>query len=158
MFTDQKYYDMFEELASKHKEIRHSSGAKKLFKTPEEIDEKNLPKGFMIILLPPHYDYVDLNSDNLIERVHGTFMIIKSVEKENFPLERTTISQARSIGRDFLSRMKKMRMDKIFNEFYIRDSRAEQMGPILENCFGMTFTFTIGDPAGIFFNAENWDE
>ncbi|HMT29424.1 MAG TPA: hypothetical protein PKD91_09115 [Bacteroidia bacterium] len=156
MFTDTQYYDLFEELAMKHVSIQHSSSRIRFFKTPDEVPDKDLANEFYMILLPPTYDYADLNSDNLIERIRGEFLILKPVERENYNEALNTRTEAREIARNILSRLQKLRKEKLFNEFTIGQSRGNPIGPILENCHGVSYEFIIGDSAGIFYNPQNW--
>ena len=156
MITDPQYYEIFETIARNHKKIAHSATKLRFFKNPDEVPDKELAPEFYLILLAPEYEYLDQNSDNLIERLKGTFLIIKPVDRENYTAELNTINDARIIARQILSRLKKLRSEKVFNEFTIGSSRGSTIGPILENCHGVAYTFTIGDGAGITYDPLNW--
>jgi hypothetical protein len=158
MFTDQQFYDLFEDIAKKNKAIAHSSGKKRFYKSPDEIPEKELPRAIHLVLLPPEYEYADRDSDNIIERFRGTFLLFKPTERENFAAELASISECRVVARQILAMLKKKRNDKIFHEFTIGNSKGEPIGPILENCHGVSYSFTIGDGAGIVFDPSNWIE
>jgi hypothetical protein len=158
MFTDQRYYELFEEIASQNKALAHSSTDRRFFKTPDEVPERNFPDAFHLILLPPQYEFLDHDSDNLIERFRGSFLIVRPVQRENYISQLDTVTQAREIARQILSRLKKYRLDGEFHEFTIGNAKGEPVGPIMENCHGVAFDFVIGDPAGIVFDPSKWFE
>ncbi len=157
MFTDQDFYNLFEEIAIKNKALAHTvDGNITFFKTPDEVPEKDLADRFYMALLQPEYEYVDRESDNLIERFRGAFIIFKPVHRESYSSELNATSECRNIARQIMAYLKVKRLAKAFNEFSIGNTKGTPIGPILENCFGVSYTFTIGDPAGIVHDPSNW--
>ncbi len=156
MITDEQFYEVFENIATNNKNIAHSSINKRFFKNPDDINEKDITKDFFMVMLPPRYHYQDDKSDNIFERFKSSFLILKPVERENYSQQLSVTTEARNIARQILARMKKMRIEFALKEFTIGDCQGDSVGPVLENCFGVTYEFSIGDSAGIIYEPSDW--
>jgi hypothetical protein len=153
----------FEKLAREHIEIRHSATEKHFYRFEvEELLTGMCTKIKYPALVLEGYDfnYQDSNSDNIIKRRNGAFMLLDHVpDPNNFNKIAEVTDKLEKIGDDILVKMrsdKASRLVPVLRGFSLNESdgillKVQQFGQ-----YGIRFSFTLGSPVNCKVDESRW--
>jgi hypothetical protein len=103
------------------------------------------------------------NLDNLLEAINGGFLIIDHLQNpDDFQGEIVLIDQMKQIGQQVISRMLRDHLkcepfaEKAIPGFDINSITFEVIGPVLDNDFGILYTFKLEDLLDLEYKEEMW--
>ena len=153
----------FEDMASRHVEIRHSDARKHFFRM--EIDE--VLGGFnrsdsefpMLILEGYGFSYTDNRSDNVLKNRTGAFILLGALsDATDYNAKHELWDYLESIGDDILARMRedKRNRNPVIRGFELDKVEATLILNEFSNCAGIRYTFTITAGAPVAVDPTRW--
>ncbi len=165
------FTEYMRDIAIKLKDIAHTAETKKFHRISsiaklEELLSSSSNAGYPALIVVDNREgrYLDRNSDNLLDSRYYSFYVIKNVANQDIAGREAAIKECETIIKKILG--------KFFNDM-ANDNRGIQpqtglrnlnrdsityytIGPIGDNCFGIQVTFTMLQPTGIKYNADDW--
>lgn len=159
-FSDvEDYIAYFEMLAKSHKDIQHTEENPRFtaFDIWQYEEGQKLSIKYPALLLA-HEDgnLVDKKSDNVIDNIDASFMVIDHVQYSNFQKEREVLARTKRICKDILVRMREDKADFVIKGFDMDQIEYAKIGPVFSQKFGYQFTFTIQAPINIKYDESIW--
>lgn len=151
----------FKELATNHKEIRHSETEKHFYRF--EVDEVltgiNKLKYPAFILEGYRFTYKDMKADNPVKKRQGAFILLEHVgDPGNHDKIHEVWDRLEEIGDDILSRINADKRDKTspVRDFDLESVEGSLLATELGNHYGIRFTFDIDCRYSREVNPEKW--
>jgi hypothetical protein len=143
------YIDYFRKIASEHKDINGFY----MMDINEILDGlRSTVKYPALILENLSGSYMASNLDNPLEVINGGFLIIDHLTNpDDFQGEMVLIDRMKEIGHQVIARMLHDKMkcellsEKAIPGFDINNVNFEVVGPVLDNDFGLLFSFKLVD-------------
>ena len=175
--THTEYTEFFRDIASRHKEIRHSAhdmhfarlilSNDPFLPTTAQLNDfldsvKNKLQGPAMLLSSYEAQYSDNRSDNVEKMIAGRLIIIDEVKPINdFDKEEEVLSRTERIGEECLGFAEKIFCEWPERGFFEWDAAASEKVAKLtsRNFFGTGFNFAIKYSAqqSVVFNADQFD-
>jgi hypothetical protein len=165
----------FEDIARKLKDIKHTDTEKHFFRSTSASYQTELGNSgsvakypALVVINRKDGRFADNSSDNLVVRKLFSFQILMPAQDNNPTTIAAVMTTTEKIVKKILSRMN--RDKKRDNELAIPDGITglrglergsisfQQTGPLLDNLYGLYVSFSIIEPSGIKYNAEDWSE
>jgi len=154
-----------EAIATNLKEIEHSNSHKafavastiSLFEgLSENINDINMPALVVIDDLASRLAYN--NSDNTVEVPFYQFVIVCTADVNDASEQNNARRKAKALAKKVLSRMFKdeRSYDKGLNYLDRNSISFDPVGPVADGAYGCMVTFTLTEPAGIVYTANDW--
>ncbi|MPL77620.1 hypothetical protein SDC9_23477 [bioreactor metagenome] len=151
----------FKELATNHKEIRHSETEKHFYRF--EVDEVltgiNKLKYPAFILEGYRFTYKDMKADNPVKKRQGAFILLDHVgDPGNHDKIHEVWDRLEEIGDDILSRINADKRDKTspVRDFDLESVEGSLLATELGNHYGIRFTFDIDCRYSREVDPEKW--
>jgi hypothetical protein len=163
MISPEQYEAYFENLATKHTDIQHSSSHKKFsaINIDDLLNDLNGPQEFPAMVLEKMSGQIrGIDNGNLVQYPDGAFAILKKVADEDVPGEKQAYQDAYAIGCEILAYMNDeyQRNANTIARFFEPQGgvRWENVGPVYDNCFGVRFQFTLSCGTRLKKNNAKW--
>ena len=154
------YVEYFRTLAREHKEIHDFY----MMDINEPLDALRSTINYpALILTSLSGNFEASNMDNILDSVNGGFMILSHLDHvDDFSAEMQLISKMKQIGTEIISRMLydymkcELLTQKAIPGFNINSVNYETLGPVLDNDFGVLFSFKIQDCLDLEYVPSKW--
>lgn len=154
----------FENLARRHKDIRHTDTEKHFFRM--EIDEvlaginRTDVKHPFLILEGYSYNYTDNKSDNLLKNRSGAFVLLDHVsDPSDFAAIHAVWDRMEEIGDELLVRMKADKrnpLTPVIRDFQFSSVEANLIANEIDGNYGIRYTYVLTSPRSNDVNPDKW--
>jgi len=160
------HHEYMEDAATKLKAIAHNSNAPRFFKSTGLASLDELLSRIGSVRLPALISedgsdqvITDNGSDNPLAKPYYTFYIIYPAKAADDSTIFTARSNALATAKKVISRMRTHSRDLQYGlkDLDFNTIRIMGVGPIGDNGHGVMVTFTLWEPADIYYNATDWD-
>lgn len=172
----QKMFDAveyFRDVATRLKEIQHTEAKRHFFRglsmsRPSELEKSLSVACYPALVLIDRKDgrLTDRDSNNLLNKQLYSFMILKPASEQDPAAIETAVNDCQAIFKKIMSKMTRDKMADsrvdINNELTgLRnlergDIAYQQVGPLLDNLYGLYVTFSIMDPLKAVYSEGDW--
>ena len=150
-----------EELATAHVDILHSESECHFLRDHEDADNKLRTKiSLPAVIVGPHEEDVKArNEDATFTYPVVSFMILDKVAVSDVSKKIEVKDKCRQIALDFISKFRKdaFVFEKNFSNLDLNAIHIEEIGPVLDNFYGVLCDFKILSPVDLEYNEDKWN-
>lgn len=152
----------FESLASAYKTIAHNSNEQKYFTDLETYLVGVGAKGVHVIANTIQARLIDNKSDNVIKPVTIELWIVETCKTQDSDQIKTITDKCEKIANDFVARIRHdvelLPPSRTFDYFNTNGVVIEMIGPIGNNCYGVSLRVEMGSATTITtYDTTLWD-
>lgn len=155
------YIGYLELLAESFKAIGHTKNAPKFFTNIDTYLASKGIKGTHLVVNALQSRFIDNKSDNVIRPVSFELWFLTNCSTQNVDEIKQKTNELERIAVSWVARFRKdveeFPADRIINYFSTASSLIEMIGPIGDNCYGVSLRIELGNAEILNYDTTLWD-